>query len=386
MNVKLVYGAPCSGKSTYVQNNADIQDIIYDGDDILSVITTKKDHSVTESEIRFVASDIRYNLLESASNRKVETFWLIASYPTESVLKLIKDFQYEEIFINATMQECLKRLENDETRPDKEKWKEIIQKWFEEHSDSNNGGENKMDKKFWQFKNSDEKETELIFNGPISDEKWSGDEITQAMFRDELSKVKGNLTVWLNSPGGDCFSASQIYTMLRNHNGKVTVKIDGIAASAASVVAMAGDETLISPTGMIMIHNPMTIASGNKSDMEKAISVLEEVKESIINAYVRKTTLSRAKISRLMDEETWMNAEKALQLGFVNGILFDDKKSETPPAPEPEEEKESDKPENIQLMTFSVSRSRDSFMQKVSAHTDGVPIEQLEKRLNLLKY
>ena len=247
--------------------------------------------------------------------------------------------------------------------------------------------------KFWQFRNSDEKEAELIFNGPISDETWWGDEITPEMFREELSKVKGNLTVWLNSPGGDCFSASQIYTMLRNHNGKITVKIDGIAASAASVVAMAGDETLISPTGMIMIHNPMTVAWGNKSDMEKAISVLEEVKESIINAYLRKTNLSRAKISRLMDEETWMNAEKALQLGFVDDILFTDKKTETSPAPESEEEKESDKPEkepekpeNIQLMTFSASRSRDSFMQKVSAYANSVPIEQLEKRLNLLKY
>lgn len=252
--------------------------------------------------------------------------------------------------------------------------------------------------KFWNFKNSEDGETELIFSGPIADDSWWGDEITPAMFRDELSKVKGNLTVWLNSPGGDCFSASQIYTMLRNHNGKITVKIDGIAASAASVVAMAGDETLISPTGMIMIHNPMTVASGNKADMEKAIAVLEEVKESIINAYVRKSNLSRAKISRLMDEETWMNAEKALQLGFVDGILFAENKEKTPviPEEEPDEnepektpddpEKDKSNTENIQPMTFSVSRSRDSFMQKVSAKINSVPIEQLEKRLNLLKY
>ncbi|MCM1506959.1 MAG: Clp protease ClpP [Ruminococcus flavefaciens] len=242
-----------------------------------------------------------------------------------------------------------------------------------------------MSNKFWNFRNSETGETELIFSGPIADESWWGDEITPAMFRDELSKVKGNLTVWLNSPGGDCFSASQIYTMLRNHNGKVTVKIDGIAASAASVVAMAGDETFISPTGMVMIHNPMTFASGNKSDMEKAITVLEEVKESIINAYVRKTGLSRNKISRLMDDETWLNAEKALQLGFVDGILFDDKKT---PAPEEDPDTldpEKDKPENIQPMTFSASRVRDSFVQKVSAHTTGIPLEQLEKRLNLLK-
>ena len=251
--------------------------------------------------------------------------------------------------------------------------------------------------KFWNFKNSDTGEAELIFNGPISDETWWGDEITPAMFRDELSKVKGNLTVWLNSPGGDCFSANQIYTMLRNHDGKVIVKIDGIAASAASVVAMAGNETLISPTGMIMIHNPMTFAAGNKSDMEKAIAVLEEVKESIINAYARKTNLSRAKISKLMDEETWMNAEKALQLGFVDGILFSENKEKSPviseEEPDEKESEESDTPEknkskteNIQPMTFSVSRSRNSLIQKVSAHAKSVPIEQLEKRLNLLKY
>ncbi|MDE5583695.1 MAG: Clp protease ClpP [Ruminococcus sp.] len=249
-----------------------------------------------------------------------------------------------------------------------------------------------MSNKFWNFKNSDAEEAELIFNGPISDETWWGDEITPAMFRDELSKVKGNLTVWLNSPGGDCFSASQIYTMLRNHNGKITVKIDGIAASAASVVAMAGDETLISPTGMIMIHNPMTIASGNKSDMEKTISILDEVKESIINAYARKTGLPHNKISRLMDEETWMNAEKALQLGFVDGILFDENKTQTVTEKESDEnqskdsEKNKSKTEDIQPMKFSVSRSRNSLIQKVSAHAKSVPIEQLEKRLNLLKY
>ena len=131
--------------------------------------------------------------------------------------------------------------------------------------------------KFWNFiKNEETEETELYFEGPISTESWLGDEITPALFRDELAKVSGDLTVWINSPGGDCISASQIYTMLKNHKSKVTVKIDGIAASAASVVAMAGDETWISPTGYLMIHNPMTCAAGNKADMEKAIN--EQVK------------------------------------------------------------------------------------------------------------
>ncbi len=258
--------------------------------------------------------------------------------------------------------------------------------------------------KFWNWiKNEDSGETELFFEGPISNETWWGDEITPAMFRDELAKVSGNLTVWINSPGGDCISASQIYTMLRDHKSKVTVKIDGIAASAASVVAMAGDETLISPTGYLMIHNPMTLASGNKSDMEKAIALLEEIKEGIINAYVRKTGLSRNKISKLMDDETWLNAEKALQLGFVDGILFDEKKKTSVPEEDETDEDESDeesdendsdedeentdKPEkNTASMLYSPTKTTASLMQKISAMAPkGVPINQLEKRLALLK-
>ena len=104
------------------------------------------------------------------------------------------------------------------------------------------------------------------------------------------------------------------------------MKIDGIAASAASVVAMAGDETLIAPTALMMIHDPSTSAMGNKADMEKAIELLEEVKESIINAYETKSHLSRNKIAKLMSDETWLNAKKAHEMGFVDGILFAEKK------------------------------------------------------------
>ena len=215
--------------------------------------------------------------------------------------------------------------------------------------------------------------------------------MTPALFRDELSKVSGNLTVWLNSPGGDVFAASQIYSMLKNHKGKVTVKIDGIAASAASVVAMAGDETWISPTGYLMIHNPMTCAAGNKADMEKAIALLDEIKEGIINAYEEKTHLSRSKIAKMMDEETWINARKAKQLGFVDGILFSKKGTEEkePDKDEPEEEPdEKQKPKKApESMLYSTSATNASLMQKISAAAPtGVPINQLEKRLALLKY
>ena len=138
----------------------------------------------------------------------------------------------------------------------------------------------------------------------------------------------GDITVWINSPGGDCVAAAQIYNMLMDYKGNVTVKIDGIAASAASVIAMAGTKVLMSPVSMMMIHNPMTVAMGDSEEMQKAIDMLSEVKESIINAYETKTGMSRTKLSHLMDAETWMNANKAIELGFCDGMLFDDKKDE----------------------------------------------------------
>lgn len=131
----------------------------------------------------------------------------------------------------------------------------------------------------------------------------------------------GDITLWINSPGGDCIAAAQIYNMLMDYKGNVTVKIDGIAASAASVIAMAGTKVIMSPVSMLMIHNPMTMAMGDTKEMEKAISMLSEIKESIINAYELKTGMSRAKIARLMDAETWMDANKAMKLGFADEML-----------------------------------------------------------------
>lgn len=161
----------------------------------------------------------------------------------------------------------------------------------------------------------------LFLNGTIAEESWFDDDVTPQLFKDELNKGNGNITVWINSPGGDCVAAAQIYNMLIDYKGDVTVKIDGIAASAASVIAMAGTKVLMSPVSMLMIHNPMTIAFGNRGEMEKAISMLDEVKESIINAYEIKTGMSRAKLSHLMDSETWMDANKAVELGFADDIL-----------------------------------------------------------------
>ena len=185
-------------------------------------------------------------------------------------------------------------------------------------------------KKFWNWKNRtvlnqetnlEQTERVLFLNGTIAEDSWFDDDVTPQLFKEELVSGNGDITVWINSPGGDCVAAAQIYNMLREYEGNVTVKIDGIAASAASVIAMAGDKVLMSPVSMMMIHNPMTIAFGDSGEMQRAIDMLASVKDSIINAYELKTGLSRTKLAHLMDAETWMDAGKAVELGFADGII-----------------------------------------------------------------
>ena len=180
------------------------------------------------------------------------------------------------------------------------------------------------------FRNQSQEESAervLELYGTIAEESWFDDDVTPKMFRDELFADTGPVTVWLNSPGGDCIAASQIYSMLMDYPGEVTVNIDGIAASAASVIAMAGTKVLMAPTALMMIHNPATMAFGDHNDMKAAVKMLDEVKQSIINAYSLRTGLSDEELSRMMEAETWMNARKAIALGFADGMLEDSKRA-----------------------------------------------------------
>ncbi len=248
----------------------------------------------------------------------------------------------------------------------------------------------------------------LELNGTIAEESWFDDDVTPQLFKDELNSGTGDITVWINSPGGDCVAAAQIYNMLTNYKGKVTVKIDGIAASAASVIAMAGDTVLVSPVSMLMIHNPATIAWGDHAQMQKAIDMLSEVKESIINAYVLKTGLSRPKLSHLMDAETWMDANKAVELGFADEIITraktEPEKDEGDSLEEDEEEKKF--PPAPSSMLFSRRAANNALLNKLAAKYGGekpkadiqvqakIPaadtetgrsVDALMERLNLLK-
>jgi len=240
-------------------------------------------------------------------------------------------------------------------------------------------------KRFWRWKNqtagqTHQEERTLFLNGTIAEESWFDDDVTPQLFKDELNAGTGDITVWINSPGGDCVAAAQIYNMLMDYPHNVTVKIDGIAASAASVIAMAGTKVLVSPVSMLMIHNPMTVAMGDTAEMQKAIEMLGSVKDSIINAYEIKTGLSRTKLSHLMDAETWMDANKAVELGFADAIL-----------------QREDIPEDVEPSAVSMLYSKaavvNSLMDKIAAkcitkpknEPQGRSVDSLYERLNLLK-
>ena len=237
-----------------------------------------------------------------------------------------------------------------------------------------------MKRKFWNWIKNDaggEEERTLVLNGEISDETWYGDEVTPALFAKELNAGSGNITVWINSPGGDVFAAAQIYNMLMEYKGDVTVKVDALAASAASVIAMAGTTVLMSPPSLMMIHNPITVAIGDSKEMQRAGEMLNEVKESIMNAYEIKTGMDRKKISHLMDAESWFNAKKAVELGFADGILHGKEDTE-----------EGDKEKELEGLMFSRTAVANSLLTKLIPKKPEakVPIEQLEKRLNLLSH
>ena len=231
-------------------------------------------------------------------------------------------------------------------------------------------------RKFWSFSDEGNIRT-LRIEGQIADETWFGDEVTPQLFKNDLNAGKGDITLWINSPGGDVFAAAQIYNMLMDYKGNVHVIIDGLAASAASVIAMAGTTVSMSPVAMMMIHNPWTIAQGEAKDREKVIEMLGEIKESIMNAYELRTGLSRAKISHLMDSESWFNARKAVELGFADKILFG----------------KDEHKEELELSSYSFSRATadHNLVVKLQAELDSfkllptTPLNQLRKRLDLLK-
>ena len=231
--------------------------------------------------------------------------------------------------------------------------------------------------KFWNWIKNEEGRT-LYLNGYIAQESWFDDDVTPKKFKADLTESEGDITVWINSPGGDVFSASQIYNMLKEYKGKITVKIDGLAASAASVIAMAGDEVLMSPVAMLMIHNPSTFIWGEEADMVRGKQMLSEVKESIINAYEVKTGLKRSEISKMMDNETWMSAKKAVELGFADEVLYEQQAEDTHISNDFIFDK-------VTVVNTLISKFPKKKEEKQTETQVGTTYKELSKRLDLIK-
>ena len=177
--------------------------------------------------------------------------------------------------------------------------------------------------KFWKWSKDEvsSNSSELILEGVIASESWWGDEVTPAMFREELKKHSGDLTVRINSPGGDVYAGVSIYNALVEHDGKVTVKVDGLAASIASVIAMAGDSIVMNPGAMMMVHKPWTVAMGNSDELEEAAAYLKKVGSSIVPIYTERTGQTEEKVNELLEAETWMTASEAVELGFADEAI-----------------------------------------------------------------
>lgn len=329
MKVKLVYGAPCSGKSTFVKEHAGEHDLIWDFDKLLAACTNRAGQSSEQHPMANFVIDLRKMIIDAAQKRpSIENLYITTLWVSDKILSEVEGLDFEKIFIEATKEECFERLANDSARADKGGWKKLINGWFSQHGKTEDKPQSKVRKNFWRFVRNEAGERILRIEGVIGEEKsWCNDSVNPRDFREALNLGTDDITVWINSEGGGCWAGVQIYNMLKEYPGKVTIKIDALAASTASVIAMAGDSVEISAAGMMMIHNPWTFAEGDAAQMKSVASMLEEVKESIITAYEKKTHLTREEISRLMDEETYFNAQKAVEYGFADKIIGE----ETPP-------------------------------------------------------
>ena len=187
--------------------------------------------------------------------------------------------------------------------------------------------------RFWDFVASQEGNTaELLLYGEISDYSWYGDEITPTEFNNDLKTLGAveEITVRINSGGGDVFAAVAIYTRLKEHKAKITVKIDGWCASAATIIAMAGDTIEISVGGIFMIHDPAAGVLGyyKADELKKIADELETIKQSIVNCYMTVSDKSEDEIKSLMTDETWYTGQEAVEAGFCTAVMFTEVQTE----------------------------------------------------------
>ncbi len=187
----------------------------------------------------------------------------------------------------------------------------------------------KIERKFETRKNEANNTTEITIYGVIGDSWWE-DSVSASDIDNALKSISGDIVIHLNSPGGDAFDGIAIYNRLMNykteHNAKITIRIDGWACSAASVIAMAADVLIMGLGSMFMIHEASSFVWGTKTEMRKEADVLDELEEGIIDIYMTKANVSREEVRSMVDAETWFSASKAVDIGFANSTVSSDSK------------------------------------------------------------
>lgn len=270
--------------------------------------------------------DIRELIINKVKNdSKLDTAWIIVSWVDDEFKEKFKEHEnVEYILMDTSREECISRIEEDEERQSKDETIQIINDWFDRYEREQNSIQKGVRSlaKYWEVKAKSENEGELLIYGDIEDIQWWNEDVTPTQMKkalDDLGDIKV-LNVYVNSYGGSVFAGQAIHTMLKRHKAKVNVHIDGIAASIASVIAMAGDTVTIPANAMIMVHNPWTFGLGNANDFRKLADDLDKIGESIVAAYQGKTGLDEDKIKELMDAETWLTAKEAVEYGFADKI------------------------------------------------------------------
>lgn len=330
----VVWGAPCSGKSSYVAENAKSGDIVHDFDRLYSAVSGLPLYERNEAISPYVW-DLSEEVYQGIEKHSELNAWVINSVVDKSKAEdLAKRFDAELVVLEISREEAHQRC-NEDGRP--AEWHDVIDDWFDGREKKEDKRENRLmkvknrkDLKVLNAAQSESGENEIWLYGDIVDDAnyefylmWNGDgtAISPRMIREKLAAFEGaDVSIRIHSQGGFVDDASAMRAIISDYPGKVTCKVDGLCASAAMMLAISGDKVVMQDSAYLMIHNPWTRASGDVDELKKIIRMLQATKEGIIQAYMSKCNLSHDKLDKMMSDETWMTANEALEFGFVDVI------------------------------------------------------------------
>lgn len=347
-NIKIIYGPPCAGKSKHVNDNITEKDIKFDYDEILQAISNSDIHENREDLISYGIGIREYLIDNVSTDSSLETAYIITCKITDTLLDQIGTTDVEYVLIDKTKEEVLEQLRNDTTREDKEHWEGLVDDWFDwyegyvnsnEKNNSVKGGE--MMKKFkiqtrLEIKNEATSETaELYLYGAIRQAYWWDDEedcISAQRVMNSLKELKGkNINVHISSNGGDVFESIAICNLLKQHDGDINVYVDAIAASGASIIAMAGKKVYMPANAMMMVHKAWTFTAGNSDQLKKIAEDLDKVDAAVKASYMSKFVGTEEELEGLLADETYLTADDCLTFGLCTEVLTESKDEETPP-------------------------------------------------------